>query len=115
MGTFSSWSYTAKCTVWAVTYDEYNQPAFADPEVFDCSFKAGGDLRLDDQQERFIPKTTLWLEAEPGSQPAVGSYVVIGESAEEEPPADAEVLRVVQRQDPSLFDEGTPDWVLMTG
>ena len=115
MGTFSSWSYTAKATFWTPTYDEYNQPGNWSRATFDCSYKAGGNLSLDDQQERFKPNTTIFLEADDASVPAVGSRVVIGTSSAAEPPDSAEVVRVVQKHDPSLFDEGTPDRVLMTG
>lgn len=115
MGTFSSWSYTAKATFWTPTYDEFNQPGDWTRTVFNCSYKAGGNLSLDDQQERFIPKTTIFLEAEDGDVPLVGSRVILGESPATNPPASAEVVRVVTAHDPTLFDEGTPDRVLMTG
>lgn len=115
MGTFSSWSYTAKATFWTPTYDEYNQPGSWSRATFDCSYKAGGTLALDDQQERFIPKTTIFLEAEDADVPEVGSRVVLGASEASSPPDTAEVVRVVTAHDPTLFDEGTPDRVLMTG
>lgn len=115
MGTFSDWSYTAKCTVWEPTFDEYDQPSSYSRTVYDCSFKAGGNLSLSDQQERFIPATTIWLEAEDADAPKVGSLVVLSESTDASPPASAEVIRVSQKHDPSLFDEGTPDRVVLTG
>lgn len=115
MGTFSSWSYTAKATFWTPTSDEFGQPSGWTRAVFDCSYKAGGNLSSDDQRERFIPNTTIFLEAEDGAVPSIGSYVIIGESSASEPPDDAEVVRVVMKHDPSLFDEGTPDRVLLTG
>lgn len=115
MGNFSSWSYTGRCTVWEPTFDAYGQPTSYTRTVFNCSYKAGGNLALDDRAERFIPKSTIWLEAEDADVPKVGSYVVLADSVATSPPDGAEVIRVVQKHDPSLFDEGTPDRVLMTG
>lgn len=115
MGTFSSWSYTAKCTVWSVTIDEYGQPTFGSPVVYPCSYRAGGNLANGNNGEQFVPKTTVWLEADPADVPVAGSYLSIGEIRAAEPPANAEVIRAVARHDPSAFNEGAPDWVLMTG
>lgn len=115
MGTFSSWSYTAKCTVWEPTFDEYGQPSAYTRTVYNCSYKAGGTLSLDDVQERFMPKTTIYLEAADADAPKVGSYVLTSLSLASSPPANAEVIRVAMKHDPSLFDEGTPDRVLLTG
>ena len=115
MGTFSDWSYTAKCTVWEPTFDEYDQPSAYTRTVYNCSFKAGGTLGLDDQQERFLPQTTIYLAALDADAPKVGSYVALSESTDVNPPDTAEVIRVVTKHDPSLFDEGVPDRVVMTG
>lgn len=115
MGTFSSWSYTAKVTVWEPTLDAYGQPSAYARTTYNCSFRAGGDLRLDDRGEQFVPRTTLFLEAEVGSQPKVGSFIQLADSQEASPPEGAEVVRIVTRHDPSLFGEGTPDWEIATG
>ncbi|MDH5796929.1 MAG: hypothetical protein OEZ19_00050 [Paracoccaceae bacterium] len=115
MGTFSDWSYTAKCTVWEPTLDEYDQPSSYTRTVHDCSFKAGGDLAANDVGERFMPKTTIYLAATDANAPKVGSYVVTGESLASAPTVDAEIIRAAMKHDSSLFDEGTPDRVLVTG
>lgn len=115
MGTFSSWSYTGRCTVWQPTFDAYDQPTAYTRTVHACSFKAGGNLALGSEQERFVPQTTIFLEAAEANVPKVGSYVALSEVAGATPPADAEIIRRVTQHDPSLFDEGIPDWVLITG
>lgn len=114
MGTFSAWSYTATCTVWSVTTDEYDQPSFGAPVVHACSYKGGGSLSVDDVGQQFTPKTTIWLETADDT-PQVGDYVLIGTSQAATPPANAEVIRVAMAHDPTLFDQGTPDRVLLTG
>lgn len=114
MGSFSSWSYTARCTVWEPTLDEFGQPSAFARSVFACSYKAGGNLALDDKAEQFAPRTTVWLEASEADKPKAGSFLVIGESLDASPPSDAQIIRVVMDHDPTLFDEGTPDRVLLT-
>lgn len=72
-------------------------------------------MMLDDRGERFRPKTQIYLEAEDADAPKRGSYVQLSESSEDSPPDGAEVIRSTMVHDPSLFDEGTPDRVVVTG
>ena len=115
MGTFSEWSYTATITVWEPTLDEYGQPSAWTRSTYSASFRAGGNLSNDDAGEQFYPQTTIWLAATDADAPAVGSKVVTELSTATSPPDSAETIRSVTKHDPSLFDEGTPDRVVLTG
>lgn len=115
MGTFSAWSYTAKCTVWEPTLDDFGQPSAYVRTVYACTFSAGGNLANDDRGEEFMPRSRIWLEADDANAPKVGSYVILAENLEANPPESAEIIRVAMKHDESLFNEGTPDRVLLTG
>ena len=113
MGTFSGWSYTAKCTVWEPTFDQFNQPSSWVRTVFDCSFRIGGSLPLNDRGEQFVPSTIVYLEST--NPPKRGSKLMIGQSTSAAPPPSAETIRMVRSHDPTLFDEGSPDHEVITG
>lgn len=67
---------------------------------------------MDAQGERFQPRNTVYLSSD--TPPVVGSYLVTGEDVALTPPSDAQVIRSVMAHDPSLFNEGTQDVVVMT-
>jgi hypothetical protein len=116
MSKFSSWSYTAKCTIWKATgFDAYDQPTGYERTVFDCDFKAGGDLVQDSAGVQFTAQSNVYLEAADADAPEVGSFLVIGVNTATDPPASAEQIRRVMSYNANTFDEGLPDRRLITG
>lgn len=115
MSVFSSWSYRSKATFWRPTLDAFGQPSTYARSVVACSFRAGGRQALDDSGEEFVPKTTVFLESAVGDAPAPGDLLLIGESTDASPPQGFETVRAVRRFDPDTFNEGLPDYEVMTG
>lgn len=115
MSHFSSWSYTAKCTIWEPTLDAYDQPESYTIRTFDCDFKASGELTRDDKGSQFVAQTKIYLESSDEDKPKVGSYVVLREDASAAPPSDAEQIRRVGTYNANTFNEGLPDRLLVTG
>ena len=114
MSVFSSWAYTAKATFWRPTLDAFGQPTGYVRTVRSVDYAAGGKQSLDSAGEEFVPATSIYLESAAGDAPAPGDLVVIGESVSASPAAGYETVRTVRRWNPSTFNEGLPDYEVMT-
>ena len=114
MGTFSSFSYAQKLTIWSVTTDQYSQPQVGAPFSVNGSFKGGGSASRDDAGNEFIPNTTFWYEGTEDQAPDIQWYIARGEYAGQ-PPADAELIRRVVPYEIELFQAGSlRDYMVMT-
>ena len=114
MGSFSSWSYAQRVTLWPVTTDEFSQPVTGTPFTVNGSFKGGGRASRDDQGNEFIPNATFWYEGTDEQAPKIQWYVALGEHTGS-PPATAELIRRVIPYEVELFQAGSlRDYQVMT-
>ena len=104
MGSFSSWSYVNRITLWPVGTDAFSQPLVGAPFTVNGSFKGGGRASRDDAGNEFIPNATFWFES--ATAPQTQWYVMLGEHVGE-PPDDAELIRMVVPYDIELFQSGS--------
>ncbi len=114
MGRFSAWSYTSRLTIWPVTFDAFGQPVTGTPYHVNGTFQTGGTAARDDDNIEFIPNATFWFELDAGQPvPQRQWYIVVGEH-DNDRPASAEPIRVVQTYDISQFEAGSlPDYKVL--
>lgn len=113
MGTFSSFSYSNRITMWTVTgTDDYNQKTFSTPMVVDGTFKNGSFAARDSVGNEFVPSMVFYFESSTEPQPQW--YIALGEHTGN-PPASAELIRRVDPFDTTLFqNNSTTDYRVMT-
>jgi len=118
VSSLARWTYTSALTVWpSPSYDEYGQPAYADPYLLLGSWEAGGDTRTDDTGQEFVPMSTYYFEAEDESAdiPKRDWFIKRGNHiAVASPPSDAEKIKKVEGWDMSAFGVEIPDWRIST-
>lgn len=119
MSAAANWSYTAKATHWAsLGRDDWTGlPAFAEPVVFDCDYKAEAVRSADaggsspSTGVELALRQVIYTELSTVKQ---GDYVLIGESSIANPiAAGAAEVRTVVR-DADTFDRLADDFRIMT-
>ena len=106
MGSFSSWSYSQKLTIWSVTTDQFSQPVVGVPFTVNGSYRGGGRASRDDAGNEFIPNATFWYEGTDAQAPGIQWYIARGEHTGS-PPAEAELIRRVIPYEIELFQAGS--------
>lgn len=107
MGSFSSWSYTSRLTIWPVTFDEYNQIITGDAYSVDGAWIGGGDAVRGDDDIEFIPKATFFFElGDDQPTPERQWYIDRGEHTGERTD-DAEPIKIIYEYDISQFEKGS--------
>lgn len=106
MGSFSSWSYSQRLTLWPVTTDDLSQPVTGTPYTVNGSFRGGGRASRDDAGNEFIPSATFWFEGTDAQAPYIQWYIARGEHTGN-PPDDAELIRQVVPYEIELFQAGS--------
>lgn len=104
MGTFSSFSYSNTATIWPTTTDEASQEIRGEPYTVRCSFQGGGRASRDNAGNEFIPTATFWMETD--RAPEIQWWIALGTHTGA-PPSDAQLIRVANPQDVSLFQAGS--------
>ena len=121
MSTLANWSYVeGPCTIWPTGgTDEWGQPVGAPPYLIPAvDYQFGGAVRRDDNGTEFVPRITVYFEADFGSElvPQQEWYLKLGNHlAETSPPSDAERIRAVEAHPMDKFGAGEiPDWIITT-
>ena len=121
MSTLAAWSYVeGPCTIWPTGgTDAFGQPIGGAPYLIPAiDYEFGGDVQRDANGSEFVPRITIYFEAEFGSAlvPEREWYLKIGSHLGlAEPPSDAERIRMVQAWPMTKFAEGQiPDWQVTT-
>lgn len=116
MSTLASWSYVeGPVTVWPYTTDEFGQPAYGQPYLIPATdWMYGGEISRDEAGDEFVPRLTVFFEAEAGSPvvPERNWYMLPGDhSSATSPPPKAERVRSVMQWPGQKFGRGElPDW-----
>ena len=121
MSTLSAWSYVeGPCTIWPTGgTDAFGQPIGGAPYLIPAiDYEFGGDVQRDANGSEFVPRITIYFEAEFGSAlvPEREWYLKIGSHLGlAEPPSDAERIRMVEAHPMEKFGAGQiPDWQVTT-
>lgn len=121
MSTLASWSYVeGPCTIWPTGgTDEFGQPIGGEPYLIPAiDYEFGGDVRRDTSGTEFVPRITIYFEAEFDSPlvPQREWYLKLGDhTALPDPPKDAERIRMVEAWPAGKFGAGQiPDWQVTT-
>lgn len=121
MSSLAEWSYKeGPCTIWPTGgTDEWGQPIGGTPYLIPAiDYEFGGNIARDQNGSEFIPRITIYFEAEFGSSliPEREWYLKLGDHVTlASPPADAERIRMVQAWPSEKFGQGEiPDWQIMT-
>jgi hypothetical protein len=110
----NDWPYPAgPATVWSYTTDEFGQQTYGTPYLIPATdWMHGGEVARDDAGDEFVPRLTVFFEAEDGSSviPERNWYILPGDhSSESSPPNNAERVRSVM-QWPAGKIGGLPCW-----
>lgn len=121
MSTLANWSYVeGPITIWPVGgTDEWGQPAYGTPYLIpQVDYQKGGDLRRDADGTEFVPRITVYFEADFDSAiiPQREWYLKIGDHAAiPTPPTDAERIRTVEAHPAGKWGaDEIPDWIIAT-
>jgi hypothetical protein len=96
---FSAWAYDTPLTAWPRTHDEYGQPTAGAPIALMGTYRTGGETQTDDTGVEFMPKNSYFFPATDAVQR--GYLIAVG--THKNPPADAEIIRTVERWSDSIF------------
>ena len=121
MSTLASWSYVeGPVTIWPTGgTNEWGQPIGAPPYLIPAiDYEFGGDVRRDSDGSEFIPRITIYFEADFSSElvPQREWYLKIGSHLDQSsPPSDAERIRTVEGFPSQKFGASQiPDWIVTT-
>jgi hypothetical protein len=121
MSTLANWSYVeGPVTIWPTGgTDEWGQPIGAPPYLIPAvDYQFGGDVRRDDSGAEFVPRITVYFEADFGSSliPQREWYLKLGSHLDQAtPPADAERIRTVEAHPAGKWGAAEiPDWIVTT-
>ena len=116
MSSLARWSYAeGPVTVWPYTTDEFGQQTYGMPYLIPATdWMHGGEVSRDDNCDEFVPRLTVFFEAEDGSSivPERNWYILPGDhTSQASPPSNAERVRSVMQWPMSKFGAGEiPDW-----
>ena len=117
MSSLARWSYVeGPVTVWPTGgTDEFGQPLGAPPYLIPATdWMHGGEVTRDEAGDEFVPRLTVYFEAEAGSAivPERNWYMLPGDhTAQASPPNNAERVRSVMQWPGQKFGQGElPDW-----
>jgi len=121
MSSLANWSYVeGPVTIWPTGgTDEWGQPIGAPPYLIpSIDYEFGGDVRRDSDGSEFLPRITIYFEADFESSliPQREWYLKLGSHlSETSPPSDAERIRTVEAFPMTKFGASQiPDWIVTT-
>jgi len=121
MSTLANWSYVeGPVTIWPTGgTDEWGQPIGGTPYLIpSIDYQFGGDVRRDESGTEFVPRITIYFEADFDSAviPQREWYLKLGSHLDQEsPPSDAERIRTVEAHPMNKFGASQiPDWIVTT-
>jgi hypothetical protein len=121
MSSLANWSYVeGPVTIWPTGgTDAWGQPVGAPPYLIPAiDYQFGGDVRRDDSGTEFVPRITVYFEADFGSElvPQREWYLKLGSHlSDATPPSDAERIRTVEAHPAGKWGAGEmPDWIVTT-
>ena len=117
MSSLANWSYAeGPCTVWPNTeLDDWGQPVGGTPYLIPAvDYEQGGNVSRDADGSEFVPRLTVYFEADFDSEliPKREWKIKVGDHTElSTPPSDAERIRMVMAWPSEKFGGGElPDW-----
>lgn len=110
--------YRSDITVWPQGggYDEYGRPAPVTPYTIKGMWEAKSETKTDDVGSQFVTRNTFHFEMARDDErlPVKGDRIALGVFSSSDPSDTAEIIKMVEGDDVSLFGNDLPDWRVYT-